>query len=177
MPLYVSLSWSPCVFFSLLLSLSWIVFERWIVANIIFFVFVFALIFVYGFALESSCLCVVVLESYLCMWPCLGFLVSLSLSFEREKSGQYHHFREITNLCGKQASKFKLSSMFFIGGRKTKKSPLFGPATKTNWWVVLHYTEKDKGWHFSKWSANKNYKTWSPGYQIVWSTTIQVHSL
>ena len=150
------------VLVSLLLSLSWIVFERWIVANIIFFVFVFALIFVYDLFLESSCLCVFVfvLEH---LW--------------KKKSGQCHHFREITNLCGKQASKFKLSSMFFIGGRKTKKSPLFGPATKTNWWVVLHYTEKDKGWHFSKWSANKNYKTWSPGYQIVWSTTIQVHSL
>ena len=72
---------------------------------------------------------------YLCMWPFLGVFVSTCLclclkTFLKEKSGQYHHFREITNLCGRQASKFKLSSMFFIGGRKTKKSPLFGPGTR-----------------------------------------------
>ena len=99
---------------------------------------------------------------YLCMWPFLGVLVSTCLclclkTFLKEKSGQYHHFREITNLCGRQASKFKLSSMFFIGGRKTKKSPLFGPGTKTNWWVVLHYREKR--WYFWKWNTNKNCKT------------------
>ena len=99
---------------------------------------------------------------YLCMWPFLGVLVSMCLclclkTFLKEKSGQYHHFREITNLCGRQASKFKLSSMFFIGGRKTKKSPLFGPGTKTNWWVVLHYREKR--WYFWKWNTNKNCKT------------------
>ena len=117
---------------------------------------------------------------YLCMWPFLGVLVSMCLclclkTFVKEKSGQYHHFREITNLCGRQASKFKLSSMFFIGGRKTKKSPLFGPWTKTNWWVVLHYT--GEGWYFWKCNTNKNYKTWSPGYQMAWSTTIQGQSL
>ena len=117
---------------------------------------------------------------YLCMWPFLGVLLSTCLclylrTFLKEKSGQYHHFREITNLCGRQASKFKLSSMFFIGGRKTKKSPLFGPGTKTNWWVVLHYT--GEGWYFWKCNTNKNYKTWSPGYQMAWSTTIQGQSL